>query len=462
MVALAIAVILIKLPTLDTPAFWDETGFLRQAEWLSQGSLHRAIPGFRPGTEFFGHPPGLHLIHAALGKVFGVSVTTAHALIALFSVLGTCGTFLLARSWHGTGAGWLAAILLLLSPVYVAQSGMFLADLPVTALGVLAAYFFLENRYFPYLACAACMVLLKETAIVLVVALLLYRFVVLHPLRQARLEDLALWGLPLTFIGAFLLLQKVATGHFFFIYDFDVELFRLTPALAWHQFGLITRWIFIDQHRFILTGLIALNLVVNAKARRREHWLVAFVVVLSGYSFSVLYFLPRYLLPVLPFFYILGAISILELARRPMWQGVAAAVASCMMVWSLRTQPLSGNGETSLRYLDVVAMHRAAIDRITGDRPAAKVLTHWPLTQELQHPFLGYVDHPVDVKSFGSESDLAGADAILVSHPGNGSEARLRELARRDGRRLILRQVNETAWIEIYARASSPAPASNP
>jgi 4-amino-4-deoxy-L-arabinose transferase-like glycosyltransferase len=458
MVSLAVAAILLKLPTLDTPAYWDEMGWLRQAHWLSEGSLRGAIPGLRPAAEFWGHPPGLHLILATLGKIFGVSLNTAHALIAVFAALGVCATFLLARYWHGTRTAWLAALFLLLSPVYLAQSGMFLADVPVTALGALATYFVVKNRYVPYVTCASCMVLLKETAIVLVVALLLYRFVVLSPFRQARLRDVARYSLPLAVIGAFILLQKATTGHFFFIYDFDVELFQLTPDLVWYQFGVITRWIFIDQYRFIFTALIALNLLVNAKARRRELWLFAFVVVLSGYSFSVLYFLPRYLLPVLPLFYILAAASILDLAREPRLQLVAACAAMGMMSWSLMSQPLNTNGETSLRYLDIVAMHKAAIDRLARARPDAKVLTTWPHTEELTRPLLGYVQQPIDAKGFRAESDLREADLILVSHPANGSEVRLRELARRDAWRLILRREKESAWIELYARAKQPVP----
>lgn len=457
MASLAVAAILFKVPTLDTPAYWDEMGWLRQADWLSERNLGRAIPGLHPAAEFWGHPTGLHLILATLGKVFGVSLNTAHALIAAFAALGVCATFLLARYWYGTRTAWVAALFLLLSPIYLAQSGMFLADVPVTSLGVLATYFLVKDRYVPYVACASCMVLLKETGIVLVVALLLYRFVVLSPFRHARLRDVARYGLPLGVIGAFILLQKATTGHFFFIYDFHVQLFQLTPALVLDKFGVITQWIFIDQYRFIFTALIVLNLLVNAKARRRELWFFAFVVVLSGYSFSVLYYLPRYVLPVLPLFYILAAASILDLARRPRLELVAACAALGMVGWSLTSQPLDRNGETSFRYLDIVAMHKAVIDRLVRERPDAKVLTTWPHTDELTKPLLGYVHQPIDAQGFRAESDLREADFILVSQPANGPEVRLRELALRDAWRLILRRENESAWIELYARAHPAA-----
>jgi 4-amino-4-deoxy-L-arabinose transferase-like glycosyltransferase len=452
MVSLAVATILLKLPTLDTPAFWDEMGWLRQAHGLEEAGLRTAIPGLRPASAFWGHPPGLHLSLAALGRVFGVSVDTAHALIAVFAAIGVCATFLLARFWYGVRTAWLAALLLLLSPIYLAQSGMFLADVPVAALGALAAYFVVRDRYIPYVACASYMVLLKETAIVLVVALLLYRFVVMNPVRQARLRDVARYSIPLAVIGAFILLQKAITGKFFFIYDFDVELFQRTPALMWAQFRLVTQTIFIDQYRFIFTALIALNLLVNPKARRRELWLFVFVVVLSGYAFSVLYYLPRYLLPVLPLFYILAAASILDLARRPGLQLAAAGVALGMMIWSLTSQPLRVNGETSFRYLDIVAMHKAVIDALARDRPDARVLTTWPHTGELTWPLFGYVREPIHAQHFRAESDLREADVILVSQPANGPEVALRELARRGAWRLIVRQEKESAWVELYAR----------
>lgn len=456
LVSLAITAILLKLPTLDTPAYWDEMAWLRQAHWLWENSPHNAIPGFHHPAEFFGHPPGLHLILATLGEVFGVSLTTAHALIAGFAALGVCATFLLTRYWYGVRTAWLAAVLLLLSPVYLAQAGMFLADLPITALGVLATYFCVKDRYAPYAVCASCMVLLKETAIVLVVALILYRFVVLNPIRQAQPRDVALYSIPLAIIGAFFVLQKAMTGQFFAIYDFDFQLFRLTPGVVRYKFVLITKWLFIDQFRFIFSALIVLNLLVNAKARRRELWLFVFVVVLSGYSFSVLFYLPRYLLPVLPLFYILAAASIIDLAREPRLQLIAACAALGIMIWSLRSQRHNGqgNGEVSFRYLDIVAMHKAAIDRLARERPDARVLTIWPHAGELTHPFLGYVDKPIDAKRFRVESDLREADIVLVSQPADGRELGLRELARREAWQLLLRQEKASAWTEIYARAN--------
>ena len=51
---------------------------------------------------------------------------------------------------------------------------MFLADIPVTALGVMSIYFALRKKYIPYLICAVFMVMIKETAMAIVFSLLVY------------------------------------------------------------------------------------------------------------------------------------------------------------------------------------------------------------------------------------------------------------------------------------------------
>ena len=457
LVSLSVVTILCKLPTLDTPAYWDEMAWLGQADSLWRRGLITAIPGLRPAAAFWGHPPGLHFILAALGTAFGVSVPVAHALIGIFAAIGVCATYLLARHLYDSATGWLAAAVLLLSPLYFAQSGMFLADVPVAALGTLAIYFVLTDRFRHYVICASCMVLLKETAIALVVALLLYRFLIMRPMRQARLGEVAKYCIPLIVIGAFAVLQRITTGKFFIIYDFEFKLFELTPGLIRRQFQLITRWIFLEQYRWVFTALIALNLLVNEQARRRrELWLFVLVVVLSGYSFSILYFLPRYLLPVLPLFYIFAVRSVIELAQRPSFQFAGAAALLGMSVWSLTADPMRANGEQSLRYLGVVSMNKAAVDRIASEFPEARVLTTWPHTAEMAKPLQGYVKRPIATKPFRSVADLAESNIILVSQPSSADALGLRELARSSAWRLIMRREQEGAWTELYAAATPP------
>jgi hypothetical protein len=86
-----------KLPTLDTLPYWNELQWIQQAHRLSAGTLERAVPGLhRPGL-LSGHPPALFVTVAAIWKVAGYSVSSAHLLIAAFAAVGVVSIFLLGR-----------------------------------------------------------------------------------------------------------------------------------------------------------------------------------------------------------------------------------------------------------------------------------------------------------------------------------------------------------------------------
>lgn len=453
---LAVITIVSKIPTIGTAAYWDEMGWLSQAAWLSERNLVSAIPGFREPSAFWGHPPGLHLILAALGKAFGgVTLTLAHSLMAVFSAVGVCATYLLARRSFDPEVAWTASLLLLLCPLYFAQSGMFLADVPVAALGVLAAFLSMTGRIKAYLVCASCMVLLKETAAAVVVAIVIHKFIMAGPARRKRLRELSAWGIPLLAIGAFVLVQRIATGHFFWIYDFEVHLFRLNPSSVVRQFGEITRWIFFEQNRIVFTVLIGLALLFRPASRRRhELRLFALILALSGWSFSFLYLLPRYLTPVLPLFFVVAAGAVFDLLRRRPLRIAANAALVLVSAFGLVSQPMWGNGETTLRYLSVIAINDSAANRLSRDYPRDSVVSVFPNADALLRPLLGYVDRPLYVRQFRDSSDIEHARVILVSSPSEPAGNELWELAQRDPWRRIARYEVPGAWTELYAMGS--------
>ena len=411
-------VVVLKLPTLRTPAYWDEMAWLTQAKWLSAEHLWKALPGLRPDAAFWGHPPGLHLTGAVTFQVFGASVGLAHLVILGFAVIGVVSTFFLARLFYDTTTGCVAALFLLLCPLYLAQAGMFLADVPVTALGVTCVYLALTRRYVAYLVCASYMVVLKETAVAIVVALVLYLFLSAGERTKERLIDALKYAAPLVVIGAFALWQRITTGHFFAIYDFEFQLFDPTFDAMRRQFHLITEWIFLNQYRWVLTVLIGADLIWFGARERKDAWLLGLVVLFSGYSFVGLYFLPRYLLPVFPFFFMLGAHSLLRLLRAPQLRIAVAIVAVAAAAWVLTVQPFTGNSEMNLRYLDTVNADQAMARYVAAQHPGATVLTDWPRTVEFGSPLLGYVERPISTKGLANTRNIDDADLIVVSSVG--------------------------------------------
>ena len=456
-----------KLSILNVPLYWDEMGWAHQAHWLSGVNLARALPGLRAADAFWGHPPALHLTLASLAKVFGYSIVLAHLIAICFAFIGVWFTFLLGRLLYDAKTGFFAALLLFLSPIYFAQSGMFLADMPVAALGVASVYFALRRKFWAYVVSATYMVFIKETSIALLVALLLYLFLTTKPKTKNSLFNLLRYTSPLFLIGLFFVWQKLTTGYFFFIYppSIDIKLFELTTQSIFKQFVMISRWLFIDQERYIFSALIVLNLLIYRVARQRsELSLFLLICLFSGYSFSVLFFLLRYLLPVLPYIYLLGTWSLMELARREAWKIPIATVILLVMVWSLATQPFTGNAEFNLRYLDVVRVHKEMCQYIASEFPQSRIATDWPHIQQLLYPHLGYVQKRLrvislparDLASLEDQPVLRDVDLILVSTtPGSTQVEELRGYALKHNWRLIRRIVDEPVSTELYGRPIS-------
>ncbi len=144
-VALSAIVLIGKVSVLATPYHWDEVVWIRLAHRLSQMHLWEVLPGLHPALEFRGRPPGLFLTTAGLFQVFGTSIWLSHFLVVCFALLGVWSAYLLGRFLHGSWVGILAAVWLFFDSLYFAQSAMFLADLPVTALGAATVYLALRG-----------------------------------------------------------------------------------------------------------------------------------------------------------------------------------------------------------------------------------------------------------------------------------------------------------------------------
>ena len=454
LVFLGVLAVLVKIPTIGTPAFWDEGSWLGQAGWLAQNGLSTALPGLRPDGQFFGHPPGLHFAAAVLFRVFGPSIEVAHALIALLGAVGVCATYALVRTAHDARTALLAALLLLLSPTWFSNAGVFLADLPVAALGVLSAVLVMRGRLLAYCVVASAMVLLKEPAVALVAALVVFRLLRRRPVSRASWRDALPYAAPLLVFIAFITAQKIASGRFFFILAFEADpLLDTGIAATLRDAAKITGWLFVAQFRWVLTLAIAIDLALNREARRRPELLLCGLVVLgSGYTFSVIFYMSRYVLPVFPFFYALGAVSLMSLARTPLRQQATGAVAVALTLWCLARDPLRGHGEDNMRYLGIVRAHQAAVVEIESRFGGARILSAWPVAAELSDPLLGYVDRPLPVKWFAGAADLGEADLAVVASPANPDAARLEALLVDAGWVPVVTHRSGRAAINAYPR----------
>ena len=388
LVAFAALVFASHAQFLSLPYFWDELGqfipasldLYQQGAWVPEST--------RPNV----HPPGLMAILAgAWAATGGPSILVTRSVMLLLASALAMVTFMLAIELMPGLPGmpaFPAVVLLLASPIFYMQAAMAHLDLPAALFALLALYLFLKERIpLAALACTAA-VLIKETALVfpLVFAVFLC--------REKRWREMAWLALPFVALSAWLAILARATGHplgnpEFSAYNLGYNLHpvRLGVALLRRIYTL-----FIADFHWIGTAAILTAWWQRAIFAGRAWTLVGALAGAQVLTVSLLggAVLERYLLPVLPLFYIAVAAGWSRWSTWPRWAAQGAMTAGLIAGLYLQP-PYPYPLENSLAMVDQVRLYQLAAGVVNGLKPELKVATAWPLSDALRRPEFGYV-----------------------------------------------------------------------
>jgi len=453
LLVLLLIVVAAKLPTLSTPFYWDEIGWIGHAHRVAELPLWSALPGYS-GIEFSRRPPGLFLPMGLVFKLVGTSTWLPHALIVGFALIAIYYTYRVAEWLYGANAGMFAALFLFVNAIFFTQAGMFNPDLPVAACGVASVYAVLRGRYAHYLFWALWLVLLKETALALELAIAVYA---LWCARQrgivAALSAALRWGFPLLLMGIYYGVQKATTGRMFV--DFAAlgePAGFFDPRLALQQVRPVTAWLFVEQMRWVFAALILANLLVHRSERQRPELVLFLLIALcSGYTFTILYFLPRYLLPVAPYFFVLAAGALVTFVPGLRWQVALGAALVALSIAQLPGRRRAGNHEWDMGYLAAVHTYGATAAWLETHAADARIVTTWPLSQCLCRPELGYVTRPLNAVRSLDLDPSSSVDVIVATSLGDRGRVELDERARRSGWPRVEHIENGLFLSDIYA-----------
>jgi 4-amino-4-deoxy-L-arabinose transferase-like glycosyltransferase len=396
---LVLVVIALKWPVLHVPYYWDEAGaYFNPSLWLSSRELLDAFPGRHPAEMFFGHPPLLYLLMACLFKLFGHAPAVGHLPMILFAALGVLYTYRLGVLLHGRDVGVGAALLLLSFPLFFAQSGMFLGDVPAAACGVAAVYYYFTGSRYRYLLWATAAVLVKEHAALLIAVMVLYDWCAPSRKNGTRSGKLV-HALPLAILAAFFLAQKLMTGAFLPNPYFNSNSFvSVSAAQLIFKTAFANYWAFFAQGRFLLTLVTAVAVWRFRRGLPAHFYFFGLVMASYVAAYSFIYFLPRYMLIIAPFLCLAGSASLaLLLHERSRY---VASVATLGLAAVLLPEPRGQgyeNFETSMKYLDVVSLHRQAAAHLQRVAGSALIYAPWPLPSVWGSADFGYLAVPLNV-----------------------------------------------------------------
>ncbi len=132
---------------------WDDAYYAQKAkEMLNSGDLWTSTIAGKPR---FDNPPAFFWAIAASYKVFGVNEFGARFPSALAAVLGIFGVLFLFELLFGTRVGFLAALILNFTTVYLKYGRHCMIDVSVAAAGVWCFYFFWRGLKQPNLLLVA-------------------------------------------------------------------------------------------------------------------------------------------------------------------------------------------------------------------------------------------------------------------------------------------------------------------
>lgn len=398
LVSFALILYLAHSPFLQLPYFWDELGqFVPAALDLQHdGALvpHSTVPNV--------HPPGVMVWLAGVWSVTGYSIAATRAAILAIGAVGVMFCFLLtiqlSRGLSGAPA-FIAVLLLFVDPLFYTQSMMAQLDMPAMVGTLGGLLFFLQGRYrMSALICAA-LVLVKETGILLPLLCGVYLW------ASGKRCESVWYAAPFVVLAAWLGLLRYKTGYLFgdpgfahYNVGYALQPMHAVVSLLRHAY-----YIFAADCRWI--GTIAIWVGWKCGAFARPGWKftgvfaaahVLLVSLLGGAE------LERYLLPVLPIFYI--AVAAAWTVYPVAWRNASAAVLALgLLAGMFVNPPYPFPYENNLAFADFVELHRSAAGYLEQTYPNERIYTAWPLTAALRRPEFGYVRSPL--KTFET-SDL--------------------------------------------------------
>jgi hypothetical protein len=156
-------------------------------------------------------------------------------------------------------------------------------------------------------------------------------------------------------------------------------------------------YLFIAEFRWVGTLLLVFT-ARSIRAFRSERWRIALLVAAANIVIvSVLggAELERYLLPVLPIFYIAVAIGIVHL-RKGLGVAALATIAAGLIFGLFWNPPYPFPYENNWAMVDFVHLQEFAASYAERDLHGA-IATAWPYTTALENPDFGYVRRPLQV-----------------------------------------------------------------
>lgn len=270
---LIVAFIILKIPHLSYPFFWDESWPYATAVH----ALYEAGPSLSPSAiapELSrGHPPLFIFLAASWMKVFGSSLTAIHSFPLCLSAIFAICIYEITRRIFNPATGVLALLLILFQPLFYVQASAVLPEVMLAFFGLLALYFYATERLFSMALALICSFYTKETGLTIGLSLGLFsifRLLVKDIDRRTFYKHLAAFVVPLIGIICFFIIQKQQLGWYFF--PFHVDLLSHTEVSRASKIKTGLKVLFLVDNRVYITISCMALLLLCSWRQMTQKW----------------------------------------------------------------------------------------------------------------------------------------------------------------------------------------------
>ncbi len=390
---------LYKMRDLGLPFFWDELGVYGRAAMYMHDHTLGLLPRDLPPDLSRGHPPLVVFVYASLFRVFGASTTVAHAFSLLLALSLLISVYWIARDQWDAKVGLASVILLAVQPLFLAQSLLLLPELPLALAVLWTMAAFMKRRYGLGGVCLALAIFIKESALVLGLVLgvmVLADWIRTRPTWRLALRGVLALAIPGLLYGAFLLIQRLQNGWYFFpLHEAHVNFRWIVMRGKLIDY---CNFLFMEQGRLPLLVILGLWAVFRLVERRTGgtrfpfglSWtFLLFIVAMLVFS-SGNFFMKRYVLCLLPPLAMLTARAMSELVRNQARVLLLAAPLLAASQLPYLSSPVF-NYDYDMSYRASTLIQRRAIRyvemTIGHDKP---ILSMFPPVFGLEDPRFGY------------------------------------------------------------------------
>lgn len=356
--------VIYKIPHLPLPLFWDELGVYGNAIF---SMLDKEI-GFQPkylDPELSrGHPMLYVYLTASFTKIFGSDVFAMHLFNLLVSIAVLVSVFHIGTKLWNRKVGLFASLLLVAQPLFLAQSVLVLPEMMLTLFALWAVYFYLKEKWFLYFISLSLAVLTKETAIFIppVLGFVLFFWQLIFN-RKFEVKKVLIIASPLLTFFAFLLLQKVQNGWYFFPYHnpFEGDKAFFDLGVIYHKAKDFLQFLFLAQGRKLtsfLALIVAAILFFTFKRASQYKLIVLLSVVFGLVLFSVTnHYMNRYMLLALPITSLLFAYVFSQMSKSKVYFQYAF-IGFLMICTLLQIKSIEFTYDEDMSYISVLKYHQ--------------------------------------------------------------------------------------------------------